>query len=55
MNKTVVLHILLLAATGALGGIVDYFTKSHAVWAPVALAILADIKPLLAARAGAQS
>src|SRR5579884_1508963 len=53
MNKKTVLHILLLAVTAAVGGIVDHLTQSHAVWAPVAVALLTDLKPLIASIGGA--
>lgn len=48
MNKRTVLHIVMLAITAAVGGVVDHLTQSHAVWAPIAVALLTDLKPLIA-------
>lgn len=48
MNKRTALHILMLAVTAALGGVVDHLTQSHYVWAPVAVALLTDLRPLIA-------
>ncbi|HXU23052.1 MAG TPA: hypothetical protein VN697_03370 [Tepidiformaceae bacterium] len=47
MTKKQLLHILGLAAVGVLGGIVDVFTQSHAVWAPIAVALAVDLKNIL--------
>lgn len=44
MNKTRITHISLVVAAIAAGAIADYLTGSHSVWAPVAVALAADIK-----------
>lgn len=52
MNKKTSLHFAGLALTAAIGILVDYLTKSHKVWAPIALALLVDLKPLAASLSG---
>jgi|SRR6185369_314495 len=44
MTKKQVLHILLLGLVGIIGGVADWLSQSHYVWAPIAVAILADVK-----------
>ena len=40
-------HFLLVGATIGIGAAVDILTKSHAVWAPTAVALLANLRTLL--------
>lgn len=44
MNKQQIKHLILLALVGATGAISHWLSKSAYVWAPIAIAVLADLK-----------